>query len=71
MCGGSFLKPVSVQSFLQPALHGIYVNGEKAEGCIFGRGKDGTEFPLLLIAIVIYIVIGVFFNLWTPVYHQP
>ena len=23
--------------------HGIYVNGEKAEGCIFGRGKDGTE----------------------------
>ncbi len=46
--------------------HGIYVNGEKAEGCIFGRGKDGTEFPLLLIAIVIYIVIGVFFNLWTP-----
>ncbi|MDE7187528.1 MAG: helix-turn-helix domain-containing protein [Lachnospiraceae bacterium] len=46
--------------------HGIYVNGEKAEGYIFGRGKDGTEFPLLLIAIVIYIVIGIFFNLWTP-----
>ena len=45
--------------------HGIYVNGEEAGGHIFTRGKDSPDFPLWLLAIVIYIVTGFFFNLWT------
>lgn len=46
--------------------HGIYVNGEEAGGHIFTRGKDSLEFPLWILAIVIYLVIGVCFNQWTP-----
>lgn len=46
--------------------HGIYVNGENMEGHIFNCGKGSPEFPLWLLAIVIYIVIGIFCNLWTP-----
>lgn len=45
--------------------HGIYVNGDKAEGHIFTRGKESTEFPLWFFAIVVYIITGFFFDLWT------
>ncbi len=45
--------------------NGIRVNGEEAEGHIFSRGKD-AQFPLGIIAIVAYIIIGAAFNLWHP-----
>ncbi|MBO5208559.1 MAG: helix-turn-helix domain-containing protein [Lachnospiraceae bacterium] len=44
--------------------NGVYVNGEEVEGHIWKHHKD--EFPLGLIAIVAYIAIGCFFNLWHP-----
>lgn len=45
--------------------NGVYVNGEKAKGHIFIR-KQKTEFPLGLIALVIYIIIGCVFGMWHP-----
>lgn len=45
--------------------NGIRVNGEDAEGHMFAHGKD-TQLPLGIIAIVVYIIIGVIFNLWHP-----
>lgn len=45
--------------------NGICVNGEKVGRHMFTRGKERPEFPLWLLAIIIYIVIGVFRNLWT------
>lgn len=46
--------------------NGVFVNGEKAQGHLFTRGAKEVEFPLGIFAIVIYIVIGVCFNLWHP-----
>lgn len=45
--------------------NGIYVNGEKAKGHLFGHKEDGS-FPLGIIAIVGYIILGACFNLWHP-----
>lgn len=45
--------------------NGIRVNGDKATGHIFTRGKD-AELPLGIIAIVSYIIIGACFDLWHP-----
>ncbi|MEZ3507612.1 MAG: helix-turn-helix domain-containing protein [Lachnospiraceae bacterium] len=45
--------------------NGIIVNGEKVQKHLFRHG-DKEEFPLGLFSIVIYIVIGVFFDLWHP-----
>lgn len=44
---------------------GIRVNGEDAEGHIFTQGQD-AQFPLGIIAIVVYIIIGLIYNLWHP-----
>lgn len=46
--------------------HGIYVNGEKAERHLFIRGNEKAEFPIWIITIMVYIVIGICFNLWHP-----
>ena len=45
--------------------NGIRVNGDKAEGHIFTRGKD-AELPLGILAIVSYIIMGACFDLWHP-----
>ena len=45
--------------------NGISVNGEKVQGHLFQHGGK-EEFPLGLFSIVIYIVIGVVFDLWHP-----
>ncbi len=44
---------------------GINVNGEDLRDHIFTRGRK-TDFPLGLIAIVIYIAIGFMYDLWHP-----
>lgn len=44
---------------------GIRFNGEDVKDHIFTRGNK-AEFPLGLIAIVVYIVIGSFYDLWHP-----
>ena len=44
---------------------GIRVNGDEVRDHLFIRGKD-TEFPLGIIAIVVYILIGILFDLWHP-----
>lgn len=44
---------------------GINVNGENLRDHIFTRGRK-TDFPLGLIAIVIYIAIGFMYELWHP-----
>ena len=44
---------------------GILVNGEELKDHIFTRGRK-TDFPLGLIAIVIYIIIGFMYDLWHP-----
>lgn len=44
---------------------GIRVNGDEVRDHLFAHGKD-AEFPLGIIAIVIYILIGIFFDLWHP-----
>lgn len=46
--------------------HGIYVNGEPASSHLFTRGRERAEFPLGIIAIVLYIVLGACFDLWHP-----
>lgn len=45
--------------------NGIYVNGDEAKDHIFAH-DDGAQFPLGIIAIVVYIAIGVCFDLWHP-----
>lgn len=45
--------------------NGIRVNGDDAQGHIFGQGNE-AELPLGIIAIVAYIIIGAFFELWHP-----
>ncbi len=45
--------------------NGIRVNGDEARDHIFTRGKE-TELPLGIIAIVVYILLGIFFDLWHP-----
>lgn len=45
--------------------NGVFINGEKAKGHIFTRGVE-EELPLGLIAIIVYIIIGICFNLWHP-----
>ena len=45
--------------------NGIRVNGDEARDHLFAREKE-TELPLGIIAIVVYILIGIFFNLWHP-----
>lgn len=44
---------------------GIRVNGDDAEGHIFAYGQD-VQLPLGIIAIVVYITIGLIYNLWHP-----
>lgn len=44
---------------------GIRVNGDEVRDHLFAHGKD-AEFPLGIFAIVIYILIGIFFDLWHP-----
>lgn len=44
---------------------GIHVNGEELRDHIFTRGRK-ADFPLGLIAIVIYITIGFMYELWHP-----
>ena len=44
---------------------GIRVNGDEVRDHLFVHGKD-AEFPLGIIAIVVYILIGIFFDLWHP-----
>ncbi len=45
--------------------NGIRVNGDEARDPLFVRGKE-AELPLGIIAIVVYILIGIFFDLWHP-----
>ncbi len=45
--------------------NGVFINGEKAKGHIFTMGVE-EELPLSLIAIIVYIIIGICFNLWHP-----
>lgn len=45
--------------------NGIIVNGEPVYGHLLGQGRK-EEFPLGVLAIVIYIVMGACFNLWHP-----
>ncbi|MBD5503833.1 MAG: helix-turn-helix domain-containing protein [Lachnospiraceae bacterium] len=45
--------------------NGIRVNGDEARDHLLTRGKE-AELPLGIIAIVVYILIGIFFNLWHP-----
>lgn len=45
--------------------NGIRVIGDDAQNHIFTRGKD-AQFPLSMIAIVVYIMIGILFDLWHP-----
>lgn len=45
--------------------NGIRVNGDEARDHLFIRGKE-AELPLGIIAIVVYILIGIFFDLWHP-----
>lgn len=45
--------------------NGVFINGEKAKGHIFTMGVE-EELPLGLIAIIVYIIIGICFNLWHP-----
>ncbi|MDE6738792.1 MAG: helix-turn-helix domain-containing protein [Lachnospiraceae bacterium] len=45
--------------------NGIRVNGDEARDHLFTRGKE-AELPLGIIAIVVYILIGIFFDLWHP-----
>ncbi|MDE7133361.1 MAG: helix-turn-helix domain-containing protein [Lachnospiraceae bacterium] len=45
--------------------NGIRVNGDEARDHIFTRGKE-AELPLGIIAIVVYILTGIFFDLWHP-----
>lgn len=42
--------------------NGVYVNGEEAGDHIFTNGGKG--FPLLLLAIVVHIIIGICFGAW-------
>lgn len=44
---------------------GIRVNGEEAENHFFTRGNE-AELPLGIIAIVVYILMGIFWDLWHP-----
>ncbi|MDE6846315.1 MAG: helix-turn-helix domain-containing protein [Lachnospiraceae bacterium] len=44
---------------------GIRVNGDDVEGHIFTYGQD-VQFPLGIIAIVVYIITGIIFNSWHP-----
>lgn len=46
--------------------NGIYVNGEEARRHIFVYEKEKEAFPLGILAIVIYILIGILFNMWHP-----
>lgn len=46
--------------------NGIIVNGEEARKHLFVYEKERAQFPLGILAIVIYIVIGIFFDLWHP-----
>lgn len=46
--------------------NGIIVNGEEARKHLFMYERERAEFPLGILAIVIYIVIGIFFDLWHP-----
>ena len=46
--------------------HGIYVNGDAAEGHIFAHHGKDAELPLGLLAIISYIIIGFCFDLWHP-----
>lgn len=46
--------------------NGIIVNGEEARRHLFVYEKGRAEFPLGILAIVIYIVIGFLFGLWHP-----
>ncbi len=46
--------------------NGIYIDGENAGDHIFTHGKESAEFPLGVVAIIAYIVIGVCFDLWHP-----
>lgn len=46
--------------------NGVFVNGEEAKGHIFAHGKKEVEVPVWIFAIVIYIVLGVCFDLWHP-----
>lgn len=45
--------------------NGVRVNGEDARGHLFAMGKE-TELPLGIIAIIVYIILGVCFNWWHP-----
>lgn len=45
--------------------NGIRVIGDDAQSHVFTRGKE-AEFPLFMTVIVVYIVIGVLFDLWHP-----
>lgn len=45
--------------------NGICVNGEDVKDHLFTRGKD-VELPLGLIAMVVYIILGICFNWWHP-----
>lgn len=46
--------------------NGIFVNGEEARKHLFVYERERAQFPLGIVAIVIYIVIGIFFDLWHP-----
>lgn len=46
--------------------NGIFINGEEMRKHLFVYEKESMEFPLGILAIVIYIVIGIFFELWHP-----
>ncbi len=46
--------------------NGIIVNGEEARKHLFVYEKERAQFPLGILAIIIYIVIGIFFDLWHP-----
>lgn len=45
--------------------NGIRVNGDEAGDHLFMRGND-AQLPLGIVAIVVYILAGLFFNLWHP-----
>lgn len=46
--------------------HGIYVNGEETRKHLFVYERERGQFSLGILAIGIYIAIGIFFDLWHP-----